>query len=525
MSNRFSGIFLFVLAGVATAGGFLAGPTWLSAFFGWLAVIALARGVSESEKCLRGLFVYGVLLHALGFYWLPHTVTAFGGFPLALALLVFALFCATSSVQYVLVGVLYRRLRRTALDRAALALPFSWLALDMIFPQIFPWRYAHTQIAWQSFAGLAESVGVTTLTALLLWWGALLTQAGLSLRIRGLLALGIVALVVFGARQNAVTRDEIAAAPKVKGALIQGNLSTEHKGNVDYLEVNLDTYRRLSDDAVRAGARMLFWPETVVNEWTPENIRTVRGAEIDPYPAGTTPLVYGTLSFRRRPEQEFQALLSTLGAYLEEGEKRALAYAKFNSAFGIDGSGNVRGAYHKRILMPFGEYLPFARSFPALLALSPQTGDFDAGDLKEPIRFDSPAVAVAPLICYEDLLPGPSREGVERGANLLLNLTNDAWYGASHAPFQHHMIALWRAIETRRTLVRATNTGFTAVVTPLGETLIGPPLFQEGVLIAELPLLSRETLSVKLAERQNWLIVAVVIAFLPFGAPRFARSD
>ena len=130
---------------------------------------------------------------------------------------------------------------------------------------------------------------------------------------------------------------------------------------------------------------------------------------------------------------------------------------------------------------------------------------------------------MAPLICYEDLMPALSRRfvGNER-ANLLVNLTNDAWYGRSAAPWQHARLARWRALETRRALVRSTNTGVTTVIDPAGRMSEPLPLFSEGVLTATVPLMETETLYVRYGD---WFAWAMTLATVAAAARRgFART-
>jgi apolipoprotein N-acyltransferase len=124
-------------------------------------------------------------------------------------------------------------------------------------------------------------------------------------------------------------------------------------------------------------------------------------------------------------------------------------------------------------------------------------------------------VRVAPLICYEDLMPELSRGFVKTGkTNILVNLTNDAWYGRTVAPWQHARLSQWRAIETRRSLVRVTNTGVTAVINPKGEMTQSLPLFTAAVLRADVALLDGETLYVRFGDWFAWSATLISLAVL-----------
>ena len=205
-------------------------------------------------------------------------------------------------------------------------------------------------------------------------------------------------IVGFGYSRAAMTRELIASAPKLSVSLVQGNLEAEQKGDANYLVANLNTYRELSQKALARGVELLVWPESVQMMWAPENIKNLSFSPFDPFPGVPVPLLYGGLSAR----------------FENEGKD----ISRFNTAFLRESTGRVAGRYHKRILMPFGEYIPFESIFPWLRAISPQSGDFAEGDLKEPIQFLSPGKksSVGLLICYEDIVAYPARESALAGA-------------------------------------------------------------------------------------------------------------
>ncbi len=169
------------------------------------------------------------------------------------------------------------------------------------------------------------------------------------------------------------------------------------------------------------------------------------------------------------------------------------------------------GRYHKRVLLAFGEYIPLASLIGGLPGMPPIGEGFTPGKFEGTFALPRGARA-ATLICYEDLMPELSRRFVrDERANLLVNLTNDAWYGRTVAPWQHARQARWRALETRRSLVRATNTGVTTVIDPAGRMSAPLPLFAEGVLTATVPLLEMETAYVRYGDWFAWLMSLVTV--------------
>jgi apolipoprotein N-acyltransferase len=202
-------------------------------------------------------------------------------------------------------------------------------------------------------------------------------------------------------------------------------------------------------------------------------------------------LIFGTISFTGRPNSP--------GAKV------------FNTTFLIDADGRVRGRYHKQVLLAFGEYIPFEPILSKIPGMPPIGGIArGAGSVTLDL---TGGVQVAPLICYEDIMPELARRFVnERGANLLVNFTNDAWFGNTIAPWQHARLSQWRAIETRRNLVRVTNTGATTIVSPKGEMLDALPVFSSGVLAAKVEIMEGETLYVKYGDWFGWSVSGLALA-------------
>lgn len=508
------------LVGLGTAVAFLFPGEIVGACCAWIAVYGWCWIAEQESKnsIVRSFYLASVICHFVGFYWLPHTLEYFGGFPLWLAGVLFVLFCLSSSLQFAFCGYLYRYLAQTTLQKWCLALPFAWLASEFLVPRLFPWSLAHSQLPLRSFSGLAEYVGVYPLSALMLYWG----QGGMRVLRGRHQRLGKTAfcvwllsflLVVFGWRRSAEVEHMLAGLSHIRLGLIQGNLEAKQRGDQRYFDVNINRYAELSKKAQRDQAAILIWPEAVYPRPVPVELPNITHTAYDLYPGRTVPIIYGTLAYEK------------IGPRLEGQEPSEDDINFYNSAFAVDLLGKVVGHYHKKVLMPFGEYVPMSSIFPKLKELLPQTGDFAAGTLTDPLRLETagrsgqgmateeqtPAQKViglfSLLICYEDLVPRLSRESVLRGGTVLVNLTNDAWYGDTHAPFQHHLLASWRAIETRRYLVRSTNTGFTGIVNPVGETIAQLPIFEEGYLVTEVGLNNAKTSYVQYGDLCSWLLL------------------
>ena len=164
----------------------------------------------------------------------------------------------------------------------------------------------------------------------------------------------------------------------------------------------------------------------------------------------------------------------------------------YNSAYLLGPSGEVLGKYDKVHLVPYGEYVPLRRFFPFLGKLVEAVGDFESGKQGQVLSFNTEKLGV--LICFEAIFPELARAAVRNGAQLLVNITNDAWFGTSSAPYQHLSMAVFRSVENHRAMVRAANTGISAFIDPAGRLLDKTPLFQEAVQTHSLPLMREQTL-------------------------------
>lgn len=528
-------LFGFLGAGVSLGVAALYPDRLLAVVFASLAVLGFCFFGRDSEQPGRHFFAAGILFYATAFYWLTYPLQIFGGFPPAIAYALFALFVLISALQFAAVGWGYGKLRPSeASEEPWILLPLLWFFGEFFFPRVFPWGVANNFLAWRSFASLAGISGVYPLSFLIFVFMSyavhIFVQTQVENRIRHhrliQLVLGAAMVLTGGAYRYTKMEDEISVSPRGRIGLIQGNLHAKRAADVLLLSANLETYSDLSRQAQAKGASLIVWPESVMNIWTPANVlnQSLRQTKFDPYPNGGGRLLYGTMSFEKKSDAELDKL-QRAGAI----QSRDDTVDKYNSVVAFD-DGRATGIYHKRALMPFGEYLPFASTFPSLRRLSPYTGDLTAGRIVEPIVFRGdpekqiPELRAGVLICYEDLVPALSRDYVRTGSNLLINLTNDAWYGFSHAQEQHSMLAAWRAIETGRSLVRDTNTGYSAVIDPVGESIASIPLYREGFVVADVPLLVGKTVYSQIGDLLSWGIVVAGLLYLAIGRRALRRA-
>jgi len=461
----------------------------LCAALAWSSVVLFIPALANPSSRLKRFFLAGCITYLCGFYWLYGTIKDFGGFPLVAAIPIFLLFVCGSAIQFIIWAFAFQHLP-SWFAKAGLRTAVAWLIAHHFWIKIFPWDFGHTQLAFVPFAHLAQFTGVTGITFLMMW-----AAEALVVRKTTLLGAKLLAVIALGATliQGKVAEVSFTEASARQGKplqtyLVQGNVSLHHKHDTTYFTVNREQYLTLSAKAVGHGGRdaLVIWPESTITDFIPASTRDARAASLLPFLNNGSAFLVGALTYTSRSEYH-------------------------NSSVLVRPDGSVAEPYHKMILMPFGEYTPFASVFPFLKDINATAGQFTAGRAPAVLSYtlsNGTEVKVSPLICYEDIVPSMSRDAVNSGAELLINQTNDAWFGDTVAPYQHHLIASFRAIETDRYLLRSTNTGLTAVVDPLGRTLASLLPSTEGILPMEVSLRDTKTVYTRLPIPFLWLILA-----------------
>jgi apolipoprotein N-acyltransferase len=366
----------------------------------------------------------------------------------------------------------------------------AWLIAHHFWIKIFPWDFGHTQLGFTPLAQLAGVGGVSAISFLMFWIIEVLSE-----RQKVALLARLAAFASFGATlaYGFWIQDVLAKYPSspLSTVMIQGNVSLQRKHDMTYFTVNREQYLKTSA-AVAQKDSLVIWPESTITEFIPASTTDASQVQILPFLNNGSAFLVGGLTYLSKEQY-------------------------FNSSLLIRPDGSVDTPYHKMILMPFGEYTPFAKWLPWLQEINSTAGQFSAGLAPQVLSFNlstGKEAKLAPLICYEDVVPLLAREATARGAQVLVNQTNDAWFGNTVAPYQHHMIASFRAIENRRFLLRSTNTGVTAVVDPLGRTLASLLPYTESVLPMEIALLDYSSTFTALPIYLIWLLLSAVSALL-----------
>ncbi|MCL2522984.1 MAG: apolipoprotein N-acyltransferase [Betaproteobacteria bacterium] len=440
---------LLAAAGLGAVGVLAFAPFdlfWLAPLV-WLGFLLLLRRAADVRQAALSGFAFGLGFFLGGVSWVYVSLSVFGGMPWWLAGLAAFLFCAVLALFPLFVGAAFKRWQpatdwRQALFFAALVVGGDWLR-GWIFTG-FPWlAVGYSQTPPSPLAGFAPLIGVYGLSLLAALCGALLLC-----RWRGALAVALILLAGFGLRQMAWTTPDGEA---IRVALIQGNVPQDMKFRPESLIRTLDLYRELIE---QHPAQLTLLPETAF------------------------PLFFDNL-----PE-DYVAALKTAAAR-QDGDLIFGALSGdndhyWNSAISLGHS--PLQIYRKTHLVPFGEMIPPGFSW-FMQVVSIPLASFSRGPERQP-PLEVAGRRVAINICYEDAF-GEEIIAALPHAGILANLSNTAWFGRSLAQPQHLQIARLRALESGRPMLRATNTGMTAIITPDGAVTAQLPPFTQGVLQAE----------------------------------------
>lgn len=491
---------LAILSGVLLALSF---PTPGLSLLAWFALVPLliVIGKKSPNNAFRLGFTSGVAAYGCIFYWLNIVMIQYGKLPWFLSFPVFLLMVAYLALYVALLAWLVRKGEERGLP-LLLTFPVFWVSLEYVRSWLltgFPWAdLGHTLYRTLPLIQVADVTGVYGLSALIAFANAVicLIIRGLTGRERifptrgALLLLGLLAgTLVYGFYRL----NEPRGTDTLKIALVQGNIDQSIKWDPSFQEATVSIYERLSREACSSGADLVVWPESAVPFYFQsggDDASRIRGL------AGELKscMVFGSPAYD-----------------MAEGKVKYL-----NSAFLLSPAGTLLGRSDKVHLVPFGEYVPLGKLLFFVNKMVEGIGEFSPGEKIAPLDTGKGKIGV--LVCFEGIFPEIARKYVQAGSRMLVNITNDAWFGRSSAPYQHLSITVFRAVENRVPLVRAANTGITSIIDSKGHIQGSTPLFREAILTGEVPLGSGGSIYNRYGDLFAilCLAVSVIIAGLSF---------
>jgi len=481
-SNNATRAALAVASGLAMG---LAFPKFDYGLLAWVALVPLFYAI-EGESLRRVFwwaYLQGFASYVVQLYWIPIPLHDFADVRMEFA--IFPMFLLAGIVAINTAVAIWAGefvARRTRIP-AVLTMPVAWTAIEWIrtyFPIGFPWNLlGYTAYRNLELIQFAEFTGVYGVSALIVFFNAVVyvvisRRGAYRLQTVSLSTLTglMIALVAFGAWRIS----NLKGAPNAgsfKVAMVQGNIPQSLKWDPNFLAQSYGVYQQETVDAAKHGADLIVWPEAAAAFlFQPD----------DQYPA----VLANDAAYRTNLLTTARNLGKPIlfGAPALTREDGRLGFYNRADLISVKGQGEVDAHYDKIELVPFGEYVP-ARAVLGFFVNRIVEGMGDMIPGKEQTLFDFKGAKLGILICYESIFPDLTRREVNEGANVLVNITNDAWYGESSAPYQVLAMAAMRSVETKVPMVRAANTGFSALIEPSGRITQRTPLFKRGTTIAD----------------------------------------
>jgi apolipoprotein N-acyltransferase len=476
-------IFLSVIAGIMLVACFPPFDLYPAA---WFALLPLFIALREREA--KGAFYAGGLTGLVFFsgtlYWVFHSVYYYSSIPGVVSVLIVLLLCLFLSLYFGVFALLFSMISERSRLPALFIAPVLWVTIEVIRSYLFtgfPWLLlGYSQYRFLPVIQVADITGIFGISFLVVAFNGALYDVAVSWPGRlsrmplfgrwhmtaGLViyAMLLTASLIYGFRQLETPE----GIQKIKASIIQGNIEQERKWDAAARKDIVDTYKELSLSAAERGPDLIVWPEAAL------------------------PFVFSDESPASKKILEFQketgTYLITGGVTQKADEYGNPVYA--NSSILISPEGEVASVYDKIHLVPFGEYVPLGSLFPFIKKLVVAIGDFRPGE--EHTVMKAGRAKIASLICYEIIFPGLARKFINNGADVIVTITNDAWFGRTPAPFQHFSMAVFRAVENRVPVIRAANTGVSGFIDTKGRIVSSSDIFVRTEMTEELAVGSPE---------------------------------
>ncbi len=450
-------------------------------------------------------FVIGLITGVISFlgiiYWIIVAVHTYGNVPLILSGLILLLLVVYLSLFPGIFAFLTRLIQiRTGLQ-TLLFTPILWVTLEYLRSFLltgFPWAsLGYTQYLNLPFIQIADITGVYGPSFVILlvnaaFFHVLLQWSKKTFPFRevAMVVFILLGLLIYGYGKMRLVDRQMPHQPSLRAGLVQGNIDQSIKWEESFQKETLNIYERLSFKVAEEKPDLIIWPETATPFFFQDE-KAYQPMILDIPKKTNAFLLFGSPSYK-----------------IEKGKVN-----HFNSAFMVSPSGELVGKYDKIHLVPYGEYVPLGEMI-SLGSLGEGIGNFKPG--KQTFNFSLPQGKFGVLICFEIIFPDLCRRFIKEGADFLVTLTNDAWFGRTSAPYQHLSMATFRAIENRVFIVRAANTGITGFIDSKGRIVKQGGLFTEETMIGTIHLSKGKTFYTLHGDVFAWVCSGFTILILVF---------
>ncbi len=499
-----------ILSGIFIGTSYIPFPPW-AALFGFVPLWIFWQRQTELKSVIFGGVVTAFVFTLIGFNWMTYLLHEFAHLPWAAAVVGMILYAIFAHLYVPLAGAIWFVIHRRYLCLPQLSL--FLLAIITILSEaysltLFDWNFGYSWFgSGIPFYQLAELVGFSGLSAITLACNLPLYLAWQSRHERrGKVIFGAVIGIFVLLNIGGLMLKARLSAPDAEFnvLMVQGNTDNSEKLAAEigdgYGQSILNRYLSLTHDALNAHKNekidFVFWPETAFPTFLGERLTPQND-----YPRQLSAFL-----------SEHNVPLIT-GAYSVDEQEKLLT----NSLFLLNEKGEITSPhYSKTILLAFGEYIPMEKWFPQLRNWLPPMGHFGRGQGATTL-LNLHGLKIAPHICYEGLFAYFSRDLANLGAQFIVNVTNDSWYGTWQQPYQHFYMTLARAVEFRRPVLRVTNTGISSVVLASGEILQRSPIHEKWTDVYRVPYLKNPPVTFY----QQWFYLLPILLWMSFASLLF----
>lgn len=440
-------------------------------------------------------FITGIVTYLGLIYWVVVAMNTYGGIDIFTSTLILLLFVLYLSLYMGCFTAAICAMDKNLSVPIYLSAPIAWVLLEYVRGIAltgFPWSFlAHSQHNFLTFIQIASITGTYFLSFLIVAINCIVFFGAFKKPVSKIYLIIIFTLVAASIAFGVNKLNEPHEG-KLTTAIVQGNIRQDVKWDNNFKIKTIQVYYQ---HTLKNGSNvdLVIWPETAL------------------------PLVFNEELY---VNQYIKALPPVINSHLLFGTLWKDRNGKlYNSSYVIGKNGDVNGIYNKAHLVPFGEYTPLVRYLPFLQKITAQGAGFASGEIHDPIITSLGKVGI--LICYEGVFPSITNETVARGAQFLVNLTNDAWYEKTSAAYQHLAFYVFRAVETDRYVLRAANTGISAIIDPRGRITARTPIFEEEVLKGKFTLRDGFTFYVRYGD---YFILILLIFLLVIIAIQWFRG-
>lgn len=456
---------------------------WPLLFVGLVPFFLAILQAESRNQVIFSAAVFSMSYFLLLLYWILIVLVRYGGLPIFLAVPALILLAAYMSLYPVCFALLFSSAsKKIPFSLLIFLTPSLWVGFDWVRGFLFsgfPWMDLGYGLWQEPYLIQGASVfghhGITFCLLLTNIVTALLIRDrnGQKIKAYGLATIACLLVIMPGYSFLALKSGEkrLAESAYAEIGAVQGNISQDQKWSSEIKEKTVGKYLDLSQSIDNfAALDLLVWPETAL-----------------PFYPAIAPEFAAVVRFL--DQKQIPVLTGSPWYELDPAENSGYRY--YNSAILLGVDRRLLGRYDKSHLVPYGEYVPLKKYMGFIQPLVETVGDFTPGTIDKPLEVGSVKAGV--LLCYESIFPDIARKWVNQQANVLVNLTNDAWYGKSSAPYQSFGMTVFRAVETGRSIVRAANTGISGVVDPFGRVLTKSDIFVPWASKARVPLFQHIT--------------------------------